>query len=141
MRRIWFGWGSLWSVSYINQSQPKKNYLLWGKSGPNANFNHFFLGLGLALGWGVRRFHNNIYMFSDPTEFGKSQTPYRHRWRGVLWGNNGGGSPSEEVQPISLQTHLPSTFFCLVQFSFVIRIFATHLTDDLYDLFPLQFMI
>ena len=24
-------------------------------------FNLFFLGLGLALGWGVRRFHNNIY--------------------------------------------------------------------------------
>ena len=24
----------------------------------------------MALGWGVRRFHNNIYMFSNPTEFG-----------------------------------------------------------------------
>ena len=38
-----------------------------GKSGPNATLNPFFLVVGLALGWGVRRFHYNIYMFSNST--------------------------------------------------------------------------
>ena len=37
-------------------------------------FNLFFLGLGLALGWGVRRFHSNIVMFSNPTVFGILQS-------------------------------------------------------------------
>ena len=47
-----------------------------GKSGPIATFNNLiFLWVGLALGWGVRRFHNNIYMFPNPTEFGKPHTP------------------------------------------------------------------
>ena len=34
-------------------------------------FNLFFLGVGLAWGWGVRRFHIDsiIYVFSNPTEF------------------------------------------------------------------------
>ena len=27
----------------------------------------------MALGWGIRRFHNNIYMFSNPAEFGKKR--------------------------------------------------------------------
>ena len=31
------------------------------KSGPNATFNPFFPWVGLALGWGVRRFHYNVY--------------------------------------------------------------------------------
>ena len=34
-----------------NQSQPKENYLLWEKK----------LVWLVAFGWGVRRFHNNIY--------------------------------------------------------------------------------
>ena len=42
------------------------------KSGPNATFNLNFLGLGRALGWGVRRIHSNICMLSNPTEFSKS---------------------------------------------------------------------
>ena len=28
------------------------------------------------MDWGVRRFHNNICMFPNPTEFGTSQAPY-----------------------------------------------------------------
>ena len=44
-----------------------------GKNAPSATFNLFFSWVGLALGWGVRRFRNNIYTFSNPTEFGKSQ--------------------------------------------------------------------
>ena len=47
---------------------PTKNYLLWGnKSIPNATSNLIFLWVGLALGWGVPRFHSNSYMFSNPT--------------------------------------------------------------------------
>ena len=37
----------------------------------------YFSWVGLALGWGVRRFHHSVCMFSNPTEFGKSQTPCR----------------------------------------------------------------
>ena len=33
-------------------------------------FNLNFSWTGLALGWGVRRFHDDIKMFSNPTEFG-----------------------------------------------------------------------
>ena len=36
-----------------------------GKSGPTATCNLNLSWVGLALGWGVRRFHNNIYMFSS----------------------------------------------------------------------------
>ena len=32
-----------------------------GKSGPSATFLPIFSWVWLALGWGVRRFHNNIY--------------------------------------------------------------------------------
>ena len=35
----------------------------------------------MALGWGVRRFDNNVYMLSNPTQFGESQTPYSSRNR------------------------------------------------------------
>ena len=52
-----------------------KNHLLWEKVAQNATFKPIFCWLGLALGWGVRRFHDHIYMFSNPTEFGKLQTP------------------------------------------------------------------
>ena len=37
----------------------------------------------LALGWGGRRFHNKN-SFSNPTEFGKSQTPYCRQKYGIL---------------------------------------------------------
>ena len=47
-----------------------------GKSGPNATFYLFFAWVGLVLGWRVRRFHNNVYMFPNPREFGKSLTPW-----------------------------------------------------------------
>ena len=33
-----------------------------GKSGPIVTFYLIFLGVGLALGWGVRRLHNNVYL-------------------------------------------------------------------------------
>ena len=43
-----------------------KNYLLWEKSGPMATFHLLFSWVGLALGWGVRRFHNVFTCF--PTQ-------------------------------------------------------------------------
>ena len=36
-------------------------------------FTYFFWGW---VGWGVRRFHKNIYMFYNLTVFDKSQAPY-----------------------------------------------------------------
>ena len=67
--------GFSWSVSYIQVKSisPHEKSFAVGKSGPHATFNLFFSWVGLALGWGVRRFRNNIYTFSNPTEFGKSQ--------------------------------------------------------------------
>ena len=63
-----------------NQSQRTKSYLLVGKkSGPNATLNRFFSWVGLALGWGFRRFHHNIRIVSNPTEVGKSQNTLLRR--------------------------------------------------------------
>ena len=57
-----------------NKSQPTKNYLLWEKKVAQMPLlTHFFSWVGLALVRGVARFHNNIYMFSNPIEFGESQ--------------------------------------------------------------------
>ena len=36
----------------------------------------FSSGWVVALGWGVRRFHNNISMFSNPTSLVNRKTPY-----------------------------------------------------------------
>ena len=77
LRRIWLGCGFIvvCFLYKINPNPPK--FICCGeKSGPNATFDLIFHRVGLALGWGVRRFHNNIlYMFSNPTEIGKSHTP------------------------------------------------------------------
>ena len=72
------GLAFLQSVSYIKPIPTHtRKYLLWEKV---AHMPRFFLPIfswvGLALGWGVRRFHDNIYTFSNPTEFGESQTPH-----------------------------------------------------------------
>ena len=50
-----------------------------GKGGPNATFNLMFLGLGWPwVGEFVGLMYSNIYIFSNPTELGKSQTPINH---------------------------------------------------------------
>ena len=59
------GLGLLHSVSYTRPTM--KHNLMWEKVAQNATFNLFFFP-----GWGVRRIQNNIYMFSNPTEIGKS---------------------------------------------------------------------
>ena len=71
------GWVRFLVVCFLYKTNPnpRKTICCGKKSAPNATINLFFLGLGLALGWGVRRFHVNSYMFSHPTEFGISQTP------------------------------------------------------------------
>ena len=56
--------GFLQSVSCIKPIPTHEKIFAVGKSGPNATFN-FFFSLGLALSWVVRRFHVNIYMFSN----------------------------------------------------------------------------
>ena len=65
------GLGFVVCFLYKTNPNPRKTYFDEGKSGPNATFRptrYVFLGVGLALlGWGVRRFHNNINIFSNPT--------------------------------------------------------------------------
>ena len=63
------GLGYLPSVSYIDKfnPNPRKKYLPWGKTWPKCHFLRRISWVGLALGWGVRRFHDNIYLFSNPT--------------------------------------------------------------------------
>ena len=70
------GLGLLHSVSYIKSIPTHENYLLWKKSGPNATFNLFFLGLGWSWVGEFVGFITRIiclYVF-NPTEFGKWQT-------------------------------------------------------------------
>ena len=68
---------------YKMNPNPRK-IISCGKNWPTC---HFYIAkfscVGLALGWGVRRFHINIYryMLSNPTDLGKSQTPYQVRYR------------------------------------------------------------
>ena len=66
-----FGWVRFPVICFLYKTNPnpRKSYLLWGKSDLNATFNLIFLVLGWPLGWGVRRFHNNIYMFPNQTDF------------------------------------------------------------------------
>ena len=73
--KIWFGRVScsLFPI-YKTNPNPRKIFTV-GKRGLNATFNLVFLGVGLALGWGVRRFHSNIQMFSNPTEFVNRKHP------------------------------------------------------------------
>ena len=72
LRRIWFGLGFLYHVSYIKPIPAHEKILLVavGKSGPNAIFNPFIVGLGWP--WvgefvGFKLLRSNIYMFSNPT--------------------------------------------------------------------------
>ena len=61
------GLGFLKSVSHIKSIPTHEKKMLWEKSGPNVTFNLFFWGwVGLGLGR-VRRFHNSMYMFPNPT--------------------------------------------------------------------------
>ena len=69
-----FGWVRFLVVcSYIKPIPTHEKLFVVGKSGPNTTaVKLLFLGVGLALlGWGVRRFHNNIRIVSNPTLFGK----------------------------------------------------------------------
>ena len=67
------GLGFLLSVSYIKPILTHEKLFAVGKSGPNATFDLFFLGLGWP--W-VGEFDGFIiifiYMFPNPTEFGIS---------------------------------------------------------------------
>ena len=64
------GLGFLYPVSYIKSIPTLENFQV------SLSTYSIFAWVGLAVGWGVRRFRNNTDMFSNPTEFGKWQTPY-----------------------------------------------------------------
>ena len=62
------GLGFLQSVSYIKSIPSHEQvFAVVGKSGPNANFNLFFLGLGWPWVGEFVGFHNDNYVFSNPT--------------------------------------------------------------------------
>ena len=53
---------------YKTNPNPRKKSFCCGKRRPKCHFStELFSGVGLALGWGVRRFHNNIYIVSEPS--------------------------------------------------------------------------
>ena len=62
--------GFLWSVSYIKPIPTPEKILAVGKKWPKCHFRPLFAWVRLAGGFGIRRFHRNIYMFSNPTDFG-----------------------------------------------------------------------
>ena len=72
-----FGWlGFLVCFPIYNQSQRTINNLLWQKKVAQIPLCLTLLFLSwVGLGLGIGRFHSHIYMFSNPTEFGKSLTP------------------------------------------------------------------
>ena len=72
-RRAWLGWVPCSLLPISDQSEPTKKKIAVGKSGPKCHFQPDFSWAGLALGWGVRRFHTSIYMFSNLTELGQQQ--------------------------------------------------------------------
>ena len=70
LRRIWLGQVSWQSVSCIKPIPSYEKILAVGKSDPIGTFFDLFFFLGLGWPWvgGVRQFHDNIFMFSNPTE-------------------------------------------------------------------------
>ena len=60
-RRIWSGRVPCSLFPIQNQPHPTKKYLMWEKVAQMSLLT-YFSWVGLALGWGVRRFHHNIYM-------------------------------------------------------------------------------
>ena len=57
---MWFGQVSCSLFQYKTNPNPRKKKCC-GKKRPNCHFWSNFSWVGLALGWGVRRFHNNSY--------------------------------------------------------------------------------
>ena len=72
-----FVWVMFLVVCFLHKTNPNPRKKIWcGKKWPKMQLLTYFSWVGLDLGWGVRRSNNIIYMFSNPPEFGKSQTPY-----------------------------------------------------------------
>ena len=69
------GLGLLWSVSYVKPIPSHEKIFAVGKSGSYATFNLVFLGLGWPWVGEFVGFVRIFTCFSNPTEFGKSQTP------------------------------------------------------------------
>ena len=77
LRRVWLGWVFVVVCSLDKTTPNPRENICCGKNRPKMpRLTVFFFGLGWPLGWGVRRSYNNFGMFSNATEFGKSQTPY-----------------------------------------------------------------
>ena len=59
---------SVMTAPGVNDTSPATCFFIFcGKNWPNSHLLSQFLGVGLALGWGVRRFHNNVCNIYIPT--------------------------------------------------------------------------
>ena len=68
-------------VCFLYKTSPNPRKIICsGKTWPKCLFNLVFSWVGLALGWGVRRYHNNIPTVSSPTKFDRWQTTYLKSW-------------------------------------------------------------
>ena len=81
LRRICLGCVSCSLFPVWNRSQNARDFFFFAvgkKKWPEYRvLTFFFSWVGLALGWGVRRFHHNIlYAFQPNRVWSKSQTPY-----------------------------------------------------------------
>ena len=54
-------------MSGNHQPPPPQKKMLREKVAQAPRVNLFIFGVGSAAGWGVRRLHNNVDMFSNPT--------------------------------------------------------------------------
>ena len=63
----------LWLLLCYRINPNPRKMISCAKKWPKIPLYPNFSLIGLTLGWGLRRFHTNIHMFSNPTEFGKSQ--------------------------------------------------------------------
>ena len=60
-------------VCFLYKLNPNpRKIICCGTNWPKMPISTYFSWVGLALAWGVRRFHLNTNMFSDTTESGKS---------------------------------------------------------------------
>ena len=84
------GLGFLQSVSQIKQIPTHEKVFAVGKRGLNATFNLIFLGLGWPWVGKFVGFIIILYMFSNPTEFGK-YCKHPTKWKqGAAWDQGSG---------------------------------------------------
>ena len=78
-----FGWVGFLVVCFLYKVNPNPRKIsCCGKTWPKCHFlTYFFLGWVVALGWGVRRFHDKIYRSWFATQHTPYLRPLSDRWK------------------------------------------------------------